>query len=269
MTHYNQHRGHTTQPLLWIANALAVLITLPAPVEAAATETVLHAFAANAPKGSGPFGLYRDAADNLYGTTYAGGRQDLGVVFMVDPKGQYSVLYDFKGNPDGAEPSGPVIGDSAGNLYGTTRVGGTAANYGAVFKLDAQRHESVLHGFSELTDGDSPQGGVVRDVAGNLYGTTTYGGKQACASGCGVVYKIDPNGNETVLHRFDGSDGVGLQGPSILTQRAIFMEQLRTAGSIPACMEDAGSFSRWMRPVTKARCIPSPGDRTAASPLRE
>jgi uncharacterized repeat protein (TIGR03803 family) len=90
-----------------------------------------------------------------------------------------------------------VIGDEAGNLYGTTLTGGTA-NVGIVYKLDAEGGFTVLHSFTGSADGGSPYAGVTRDAAGNLYGTTTYGG----AYGDGVVFKVDTAGNYTVLYSF-------------------------------------------------------------------
>jgi uncharacterized repeat protein (TIGR03803 family) len=101
--------------------------------------------------------------------------------------------------------------DSSGSLYGTTDVGGPAG-YGTVFKLTPQANgrwkETILHSFTQGTNGDHVSAGVVFDRAGNLYGTTIGGGTQC---DCGVVYKLAPqaNGkwNYTVLHRFTGADG--------------------------------------------------------------
>ncbi|MGC9946642.1 MAG: choice-of-anchor tandem repeat GloVer-containing protein [Bryobacteraceae bacterium] len=166
-------------------------------------ETVLYSFTGGA-DGSGPSGVVRDAEGNLYGTTWQGGAAKAGVVFRVDPAGNEAVLYTFTGHADGAFPLGGVIRDSAGNLYGTTSGGGTAAHAGVVYKLDAAGNYTVLYSFTGGDDGDSPQSGVTRDSAGNLYGTTYRGG----AAGAGVVYKLDTAGNETVLHSFTGgADG--------------------------------------------------------------
>jgi len=116
----------------------------------------------------------------------------------------YTVLYRFKGSPtDGAHPEyGHLIADSAGNLYGTTE-GGGASNAGVVFKLDTAGTETVLHSFTGGADGANPYAGLIRDSAGNLYGTTEAGG----VSNFGVVFKLDKTG-ETVLHSFTGgADG--------------------------------------------------------------
>ena len=172
-------------------------------LEPSGQETVLYSFTGGA-DGSGPSGVVRDAEGNLYGTTWQGGAAKAGVVFRVDPAGNEAVLYTFTGHADGAFPLGGVIRDSAGNLYGTTSGGGTAAHAGVVYKLDAAGNYTVLYSFTGGDDGDSPQSGVTRDSAGNLYGTTYRGG----AAGAGVVYKLDTAGNETVLHSFTGgADG--------------------------------------------------------------
>jgi uncharacterized repeat protein (TIGR03803 family) len=95
-----------------------------------------------------------------------------------------------------------LIRDAAGNLYGTAEFGGAFSNEGVVFKVDPSGNESVLHSFSG-PDGAYPTARLVRDGAGNLFGTTGGGG----VSGYGVVFKLDPSGNETVLHSFNNSDG--------------------------------------------------------------
>jgi uncharacterized repeat protein (TIGR03803 family) len=116
----------------------------------------------------------------------------------------FTVLYSFKEAPDGYSPLSGVIRDSAGNLYGTTYNGGANGD-GTVFKIDTKGNESVLYSFAGGTDGANPVGGLVRDDAGNLYGTTDTGGNPDCGFySCGIVYKVDEYGNETVLYRFGG-----------------------------------------------------------------
>jgi uncharacterized repeat protein (TIGR03803 family) len=84
-------------------------------------------------------------------------------------------------------PYAGVIGDSAGNFYGTTLYGGTGG-WGVVYKLDPSGNYGVLYNFTGGADGGTPYAGLIRDSAGNLYGTTYYGGK----SGTGVVFKLKP-----------------------------------------------------------------------------
>jgi uncharacterized repeat protein (TIGR03803 family) len=160
--------------LLLLGFALAAMATAPVQAQTA-TETVLHHFA-SPPQGAYPeAGVVRDPAGNLYGTTVNGGAAGWGVVFKLDTAGRQTVLYNFTGGADGGNPSGGVIGDSAGNFYGTTLNGG-AASWSVVFKLDKSGQETVLYSFTGGTDGWNPSGGVIRYSAGNLYGTTQIGG---------------------------------------------------------------------------------------------
>jgi uncharacterized repeat protein (TIGR03803 family) len=131
-----------------------------------------------------------------------------------------NVLYSFSAmNGDGALPRSGLIQDAAGNFYGTTYWGGntTSGGYcppagcGTVFKVDIHGHETVLYQFTGTNgDGYAPEGGVVRDAAGNLYGTTTGGGDPFVLGG--IIFKLDSNGNETVLYTFEDGDGNG--GPT-------------------------------------------------------
>jgi uncharacterized repeat protein (TIGR03803 family) len=172
-------------------------------LDPAGQETVLYNF----PGGSGgasPYaGVILASAGTLYGTTPTGGTGNVGQIFKLDAAGHETVAYSFAGYTDGAEPYAGVIGDSAGNLYGTTSGGGASAA-GTVYKVDTAGHETVLYSFTGGTDGSSPVAGVIRDSAGNLYGTTIGGG----AAGWGVVYTVDTTGHQTVLYSFTG----GLDG---------------------------------------------------------
>ena len=165
--------------------------------------TVLHNFTGGG-DGANPYGgVILDAKGNIYGTASAGGASGNGAVFKIDTSGQETVLYSFTGGTDGGSPLGSIIADSAGNFYGTTN-GGGAAGAGVVFKVDGSGTETVLYSFTGGADGAFPLAGLIRDPAGNFYGTTSGGG----ASGAGVVFKIDTSGNETVLYSFTGgADG--------------------------------------------------------------
>jgi uncharacterized repeat protein (TIGR03803 family) len=198
------------------ASRLAARPQESAPVPDA-QEVVLHNFA-SPPNGAYPaWGVIRDPAGNLYGTTNGaysdiggGGTNDSGVVFKIDTAGNETVLYSFTGGADGNSPNS-LIRDSAGNLFGTTTYGGGASGAGVVFKVDTSGHESVLYSFTGAADGGNPFGGVVRDSAGNLYGVTDSGG-----NGDGVVFKVDPTGHETVLYSFTGGADGGNPNPVIL-----------------------------------------------------
>jgi uncharacterized repeat protein (TIGR03803 family) len=169
---------------------------------------VLHTFTGY-PDGQFPVGsLIRDGQGNLYGTTYGGGAYDSGMVFEISKKGVETVLYSFMGAPDGQYPTSGVVRDSKGNLYGTTSLGG-AHLQGTVFQLTPDGTEKVLYSFAGNNDGATPFGGVVRDGAGNLYGSTWEGG----AANSGTVFEVAPTGKETVLYSFlGGSDGAGPWG---------------------------------------------------------
>jgi uncharacterized repeat protein (TIGR03803 family) len=178
----------------------------------ASGETVLYSFAGT-PDGETPFGgLFRDSTGILYGTTTGGGVPgSYGTVFKLDTDGTETVLYRFKGGADGANPYAGVTRDEAGNLYGTTYSGG-AANGGVVFKLDPAGNETVLHSFTGAPDGQDPYAGVILDASGNLYGVTYGGG----AAGWGVAFKLDPDGNETLLHTFTGGADGGLPSSGLI-----------------------------------------------------
>lgn len=193
-------------------------------------ETVLHNFCSdsNCADGSQPQGpLTPDANGNLYGTTAGGGGSspdnDVGTLYeLTNTGGSYSqtVLYRFcqlTNCADGEGPgNSPVTMDSAGNLYGTTAVGGTS-NAGTVFEIipgGANSEEKVLYNFHQ-SDGWLANGGVAMDANGDLVGTTTMGGK----FGGGVVFRIR-KGAETILYQFgyeqDWGDGSHPDAPPIL-----------------------------------------------------
>jgi len=173
-------------------------------------ETVLYSFiglADFATDGVYPgAGVILDSAGNVYGTTMDGGGvtspgcggDECGVVFKLDPSGQETVLHAFTGGADGAEQfsgvfEGGVIRSAAGNLYGTTYLGGDLSGCygegcGVVFKVSPSGQETVLYTFTGGADGGNPYAGVIADPAGNLYGTTYYGGKNSA----GVVFKLKP-----------------------------------------------------------------------------
>jgi len=127
------------------------------------------------------------APDGLYGTTN-GGITDGGVVYKLDASAQYTVLHNFTlGGIDGSNPSASVTRDSAGNLYGTTSLGGTAG-WGVVYKLDSAGNYTVLYNFTDGADGGLPTAGVIRSPAGNLIGAAEVGGNRY-ANG-GVVFVL-------------------------------------------------------------------------------
>jgi uncharacterized repeat protein (TIGR03803 family) len=165
------------------------------------TEKVLHSFNNNGKDGTAPqAGVIFDAVGNLYGTCSTGGAYGIGTVFELAPKvgGGWAekVLHTFKNNyKDGASPYGGLVLDAVGNLYGTTKEGGAYGVYGTVFELTPKTGggwtEKVLHSFNQDgKDGYGPEAGLIFDAAGNLYGTTVYGGIYLV--GQGTVFKLTP-----------------------------------------------------------------------------
>ncbi len=135
----------------------------------------------------------------------------LGLGLAAIPPAQaqtFALLHTFSGAPDGANPVAGLVQDPAGNLYGTTQQGGITAGVctntglgftgcGTIFKIDTTANETVLYRFTGGTDGAFPSAGLVRDGAGNLYGTTS-----------GTIFKLDPAGNLTVLHSVGSGAGL-------------------------------------------------------------
>ena len=226
---------------LW-AGVFAALVAAPimaAPAGAvAANLKVLHPFAGGSDGVNPVAGLISDREGNLYGTTVGGGGTGCGgagcgTVFKILPDGNENVLYSFSGS-DGASPEASLIADEAGNLYGTTREGGTTG-LGTVFELlrpgtpGGAWTEIVLRSFAgEFGGGDGawPEGSLIRANNGNLYGTTPNGGT-GCPSdqgpgGCGTVFKLAPPSvrggtwKQTVLYAFKGGSDGGAPGNDLL-----------------------------------------------------
>ena len=179
-------------------------------------ESVLYAFADN-PDGSGPgaSSVVADAEGNLYGTTQVGGTFGNGTIYRVAPGGGETVLYSFSDGDDGGYPNGTLVIDGTGNLYGTASGGGTH-NDGAAFEYSAGGSYSVLHDFAGGSDGIGPEGPLLRDGSGNLFGTTSYGGSNSQ----GIVYEIAANGQESVLYAFTGGNDGGHPNGGVIEDSA-------------------------------------------------
>jgi len=202
------------------------------PTKSGYAESIVHRFGGPG-DGAGPNGLITDRIGAFYGTTQRGGTGPCdggcGTIFkLAQIHGRYSesVLFSFQDDAQGGSPSGALVMDASGALYGATIRGGDAAvcvmygfYCGTVFKLTptGSRYAlSTLHTFAGGGDGAGPMGGVVFDATGDLFGTTYYGGQSAshCGStGCGVVFELAPNGTvyeERVVHTFQGGSDVSL-----------------------------------------------------------
>lgn len=185
------------------------------------SESVLYRFLGS-PDGYAPLAsLIADASGALYGTTRNGGigKHGFGTVFKLTPNGNgysESVLFRFGGS-SGTYPTGALIEDNSGSLYGTTS-GGGAIGKGTVFKLSrngAGYSETILHSFGRHADGAFPGGGLIADNVGALYGTTGGGG----SAGQGTVFKLTPNENsysESALYSFQGGTDGGYPNGSLI-----------------------------------------------------
>lgn len=214
------------------------------------TETILHNFTGS--DGAGPQlgDLVFDAAGNIYGTTSSGGAFGQGVVFKLTPSGgswTESVLYSFAGGNDGAVPYSGVILDAAGNLYGTTTMGG-ANSMGTVYELTRSQSgwsETILYAFGGSDQSFSPYGGLIFDRQGNLFGSASGG-----PNGGGTVYELVPaNGGWTynLAYGFSGYAGPR-DSPTMDASGNIFITDLSTgvpyqAGSVYKLTPGSGGWT--------------------------
>lgn len=171
------------------------------------TETVIYNFTGGNDGANSDAGLVMDKSSNLYGTTPVGGLHQAGAVFEISAGGTFSVLHSFTDGTDGGYPQDSLLLDKHGNLVGTAITGG-AHGFGVVYRITNGGKFKVLYSFASGNDGQYPQARVIEDNAGNLYGTTDFGGGIGCsdASGCGTIFKLAPDGTETVLHAFSGGN---------------------------------------------------------------
>jgi len=154
-------RGTCTEPPPSAGSIICVVYK----VDTAGNETVLHTFTGGADGGGPSASVILGSQGNIYGTTYSGGSEGQGVVFELSASGAETVLYNFTGAADGAQPNG-VIRNSAGNFYGATLNGGTGGQ-GFVFELNyASGQETVLYTFTGAADGGHPVDGVIQDSDG-------------------------------------------------------------------------------------------------------
>jgi len=157
-----------------------------------------------------PFsGVAVDAKGFVYGTVVGAGfgGDPNGAVWKLSMQGKLTPLYLFKDGDDGQYPDQSPIIDPAGNLYGTiiTKNGGQYA--GAVWKIDTAGQFSIVHQFAGKADGFGPNGPLMMNTDGNLYGTTASGGGTDANPGYGTLFRITPAGQFRVIHTFTGPDG--------------------------------------------------------------
>jgi uncharacterized repeat protein (TIGR03803 family) len=240
------------------------MISPPASGSGVWSETILHTFQGYPGDGGVPLAnLTLDSAGNLFGTTLIGGAAQAGTVFELSPPapGQTlwseSILYEFSGaEGDGQFPYSSLLVDAAGNLYGSSFLGGSS-NQGMAFELLAPTGGATgwslrpLHSFAGGTDGANPISGLTVDSHGDLYGTTFTDGVSGITGG--TVYELVPGGGvftESVLHTFIGAtpggaiDGALPYGNLVLdSQGDIFGTTLAGGGGqiIPGELSNAGA----------------------------
>jgi uncharacterized repeat protein (TIGR03803 family) len=207
------------------------------------SEKVLYSFTGGS-DGSDPIGgLLRDGGGNLYGTTIGGGESAYccGVVFKLVADGTYTVLHSFTDGDDGAGPESPMIIDNQGNLYGTTFSGGTG-DFGTVFEIAPNGAEIILYSFTNGSDGGQPLSGLTMDLSGNLFGLTFGGGNSGCFAdiGCGVVFKLAPDGTETTLYAFHGGSDGGNPWGTLIADGNGDLFGTATDGARSGCYEGYG-----------------------------
>ncbi len=196
----------------------------------------------NNPKGPAG-GLLIDKSGNLFGTAQFGSNTGCalgcGSVFRLDTAGVLHLLHKFTGGSDGGKPIGPLVQDAAGNLYGVAQSGGDLScldpdpqssnlGCGTVFKLSPARVLTVLHRFHGGLNGSIPQGGLLLDGAGNLYGTTFRGGTNEH----GTVFQVSKDGTYTVLHRFTQKEGKNPNGGLALDEAGNLFGTAQLGGAL-------------------------------------
>jgi len=156
-----------------------------------------------------------DQQGNLYGVTTEGGNSVNGNVFQLTPSGNTwteTTVHNFTGSDDGRRPIGGLVVDGNGNVFGTTSAGGPMAN-GIVFELSYVAgvgwNKTLIYAFSNASEGGLPIGGLLLDKAGNLYGTTAFGG----TGGGGTVFELSPSGSSWTFHLLYSFVGRGVCGP--------------------------------------------------------
>jgi hypothetical protein len=253
--------------LIRLCMLLAVALTLGVPASAEWKEKVLHSFQGGANDGSDPAGgVIFDAHGNLYGATTGGGPAscgpiagECGTVFQLTPPAQKggswteTLIYQFKGkgSNDASVPNGGLILDASGNLYGVTAYGGTGdcvllgvkAGCGTVYELSPPSEksgtwtETILYSFPTARQGYLPNGNLVFDSAGNLYGATQFGGGHGTTCNgfyqyCGAIFELSPpktkgrEWTEKVVYGFKGvapgkqfGDGANPNGALVLDSK--------------------------------------------------
>lgn len=214
----------------------------------AGQETELYSFSGGSDGASPSQSLLQDSAGNLYGTASIGGNLSdcggtgCGTAFELASGGTFTVLHSFAGGSDGANPDALI---AAGAFYGTTPYGGNGCSQyggcGTVYELGSNGTETPLYSFQGGSDGAVPYANLVADSQGNLYGTTSQGGGTGCyGSGCGTIFKLAPDGSETVLYAFTGGNDGAYPESALTFDSAGNLYGTAGAGGGALCFSGAG-----------------------------
>ena len=211
-------------------------------------ETILYSFAGGSEGSPSGSLLLDNRSHKIYGTTSFGGANGYGSVYELTPGNPWtlSVLYSFRGNPDGIYPVGGVIADESGALYGVDSGGGRKTDYGAIFRLAPPTEaggawtEKIIYIFTGGTDGAFPNGGLIFDSDHSLYGTTINGTQQAPSSGS--AFKLSPPSGPgswtlTTLYTFTGGTDGGAPSAGLIFDSSGALYGTTSFGGDPACAQ--------------------------------
>jgi uncharacterized repeat protein (TIGR03803 family) len=214
-------------------------------------------------------GLILDSSGAVYGTEFDGGVNSEGLAFKIAPLAgggfRETTLSNFGPTAtDAMQPWGPLTLDSSGNLYGLSLLGGASGN-GTAYKLTPPAGGSgtwsntVLYSFPGGSGGCQPEGNLILDKAGKLYGQTTSCGGTANR---GVIFRLTPpagsgSWTESVLHTFSSTDGGGLYPSLSLNAKAnIFYGTSFYAGVVFELKPPAGGSRTWIEAVIATATFP-------------
>jgi uncharacterized repeat protein (TIGR03803 family) len=160
----------------------------------AGVETVLYSFTGGS-DGTSPNAVTLGNGGGIFGTANGGGASGLGTVFKLSAKGVFKILHTFTGGPgDGAYPETGLLDAGDGNFYGTTPYGG-ALGFGSLFKITASGTMTIAYSFTSTGGSVSPNGPLIENSAGTIFGTTEFGG----TAGYGFVYEYSAGGFTTLV----------------------------------------------------------------------
>jgi uncharacterized repeat protein (TIGR03803 family) len=195
------------------------------------TYTTLHTFTGS--DGQNIYGGLVQGTDGyFYGVADLGGANNLGVIFLMTPSGDVTVLHSFAGAPDGSQAHSQLIQASDGNFYGVTISGGTYNN-GTIFKLTPSGDYSIIYSLNYSNgDGEGPSSALIQATNGLLYGVTG----SVNSGNYGTIYSVSTTGTFTTLYSFtDGPDGDNPEAPLIQNTNGLLYGSAISGGDFSSC----------------------------------